>query len=165
MSRSARSHYVGGLLLFGGIAILLVPGHRSLMAQVQKKAKPAAGAKTPLEGAWRLVSARNPATGQQRGAASDHRNDEARCRRTLHLERGAEWQSHGGAGGKYAIDGDSYTETVIYTVGADQRSTEFLVGKSFTFTWKLVDGKWLHKGMMKLGASEQQIDEVWEPIP
>jgi hypothetical protein len=165
MSRSRRSRRAGVLLVLGGLAILLVPGHRSSMAQEKKKVKPVAEAKMPLEGAWRLVSSKNPATGQQRALPATIEMTKLVVGGRYIWNVVQDGKAIAGAGGKYTRDGDSYTETVTYTVASDQRSTEFLVGKSFTFTWKLVDGKWLHRGKMKLGASEQQIDEVWEPIP
>ena len=39
-----------------------------------------------------------------------------------------------------------------------------MAGKSFNFTWKFEDGKWRHKGTIKIGNGEQEINELWERI-
>ena len=40
-----------------------------------------------------------------------------------------------------------------------------LVGNTFPFTWKIENGKWHHKGTLKLGAAKQEVNEIWEPVP
>ncbi len=40
-----------------------------------------------------------------------------------------------------------------------------MIGKSFKFTWKVAADKWHHQGTKKVGASAQDIDELWERVP
>jgi len=70
-----------------------------------------------------------------------------------------------GAGGTYALDDDSYTENVTFSLNNDARNAQVLVGKSFKFTWKIEGGQWHHKGVLDVGTAQQEIDELWERIP
>ena len=67
-----------------------------------------------------------------------------------------------GAGGKYTVDDETYSETMVYSVGSNMLA---MVGSTFPFTWKIENGKWHHKGTLKLGAAKQEVNEVWEPVP
>ena len=67
-----------------------------------------------------------------------------------------------GAGGSYTVEGEEYTENVVFTVAENQQA---MVGKSFNFSWKIEDGKWYHKGTLKIGNNAQEIDEIWSASP
>ena len=67
-----------------------------------------------------------------------------------------------GAGGNYTTGDGDYTEEATFAIGQNQQG---MVGKSFKFTWKIEDGKWYHKGTLKVGNAEQEIDEIWERVP
>jgi hypothetical protein len=68
----------------------------------------------------------------------------------------------GGMGGSYSTDEGTYTETVMYAVGDNDR---LLIGKSFKFTWTIDGGKWHHKATLEIGNARQEINEVWERVP
>ena len=67
-----------------------------------------------------------------------------------------------GAGGRYTTDDDSYTESVDFAISPNQQA---MAGKSFKFSWKIEDGKWYHKGTLKIGNNDEEIDQIWERIP
>jgi hypothetical protein len=67
-----------------------------------------------------------------------------------------------GAGGSYTTTDNAYTETVTFGMTNRQQP---MVGRSFSFTWKFEDGKWHHKGILKVNVGQQEIDEIWERVP
>jgi hypothetical protein len=155
---SALSPRVFLLLGFG--LFLLATGLPST-AQQAKKEVGAKRARSQLDGAWRLVSAKE-ADGQTREVPAGVEMTK------LVVDGRFAWMvvqngtAVSGAGGTYTFTDDAYTEKVTYGVTDNQQP---LVGKTFTFTWKLEGGKWHHKGVLKTDAGEQVIDEVWERIP
>ncbi len=130
-------------------------------ARDDKNAKPRPQARTRLDGAWRLVSARDPRTGQMRGMPPGVAMTKLLVggQYAWTVVRGGKALS--GAGGTYQVDGDTYTETVVYSVGENMQP---LVGSSCPFTWTIEGGKWHHKGTLKTGTIRQEIDEIWEPV-
>jgi RNA polymerase sigma factor (sigma-70 family) len=121
-----------------------------------------AGGKSRLEGAWRLVSSKDPRSGQIRALPADVEVTklivDGRYFWTV-IQNGT---ATTGAGGRYEVDGETYTEFVGYAVGDN---TKPLVGGTFKFTCKTEDGKWHHRGTVDVGAAKQEIDEVWERVP
>ncbi len=61
-------------------------------------------------------------------------------------------------GGRYVLDGDSYTETIEY------HWMPSLVGKTVVFDCDLDGDIWHHTGKIKTGGGVLVIDEVWERI-
>jgi len=119
-------------------------------------------AKSQLDGAWRLVSAKNTNGGEQRKPPE-------RIEMTKLVIGGRyvwsvvqDGKAVAGAGGRYTVADDAYTEEVVFAISPNQLG---MVGKSFKFTWKIEDGRWHHKGTLKIGDAEQEIDEIWERVP
>ena len=56
----------------------------------------------------------------------------------------------------------NYTENVVFPSRSNQQA---MVGKSFTFSWKIEDGKWHHQGTLKSATPGRKIHEIWERIP
>jgi hypothetical protein len=132
------------------------------IAQDGKKTKQKAAGKLTLEGAWRLVSTKEPRSGQMRKVPPGFEMTKlivgGRYAWTV-VQNG---RAIGGAGGQYQVDDSTYTEAVTYVLTDNSQP---MVGKSFKFTWKIEDGKWHHRGTLKAGAAAQEIDEIWERIP
>jgi hypothetical protein len=125
------------------------------------KDKGKAKSSSPLDGAWRLVSSKDPRIGQMRKPSPTIEMTKLVVggRYAWTIARGDTVVA--GAGGKYTVKDDTYTEDVVFTVGPNQQP---MAGKSFKFTWKIEDGHWHHKGTIKIGNVEQEIDEIWERI-
>ncbi len=159
MNRIA-AHLRWGCVL-AGFGLLLSGTSSSALAQGAGKKTDQANAKTPLDGAWRLVSVKDPA-GQMRrlppGVEMTKLVVGGRYTWTV-VQNG---RAVAGAGGSYSVSGDTYTETVTYAVGDRQQP---MVGKSFKFTWKFEGGRWHHKGGLNAGTARQEIDEIWERVP
>jgi hypothetical protein len=145
--------------------VILGPAHSVAGQDVEKdkdkdKAKPKA--KSPLDGAWRLVSAKDPRSGEMR------KLPEGVELFKLVIDGRFVWtyvqkdRAVGGAGGRYTVEDDTYTEITEFAVTAGQQA---MTGKSFKFSWKIEDGKWYHKGTLKIGNAEQEIDQIYERIP
>ncbi|MGO9468197.1 MAG: hypothetical protein ACLQIB_12030 [Isosphaeraceae bacterium] len=159
MNRLA-SHLHSGFVL-AGFGLLLSGTSSYTLAQGAGKKRDQPNAKAPLDGAWRLVSVKDPA-GQMRqlpaGVEMTKLLVGGRYAWTV-VQNG---RAVAGAGGSYAVANDTYTETVTYIVGERQPP---MVGKSFKFTWKFEGGRWQHKGVLDVGTARQEIDEIWERIP
>jgi hypothetical protein len=162
MRRVISSILTGTLLGLVGLGLWeSQTGQRSL-AQVSKIAKKKASAKPTLDGAWRLVSIKDPRTQRMRPLPGGIE--------TIKLLVGGRYswtvvqngKAVGGAGGRYKVDGESYTEDVTYALGDNN---QVMVGHSFDFTWKIENGKWHHMGTLKVGTAAQEVDELWEPAP
>jgi hypothetical protein len=153
------------LLVLGGLALCVLRTDVRAGAQDTKKDKPPAEAKSRLDGAWRLVTTKDPATGEQRKLPEGAEMTKLIVGGRFVWTVVQDGKAVSGAGGTYALDDNSYTETVTFALSNDARGAEVLVGKSFKFTWTIEDGKWRHKGTIKLGNGDQEIDEVWERIP
>lgn len=61
-------------------------------------------------------------------------------------------------GGRYALQGDDYTDTPEYGVGGAFSAVK---GQTHTFKCKLEGNKWYHNGKLASGLA---IDEVWERV-
>jgi hypothetical protein len=147
------------LAVVAPVLVLLGPAH---IAAGQDAKKEKAKADSPLDGAWKLVSAKDPRNGQMRKLP-------AGIEMTKLIVGGRYvWtvvqadKVVAGAGGSYKVKDDEYTESVAFVLGANQQP---MAGKSFTFSWKIEDGKWRHKGTLKVGNTQQEIDEIWERVP
>jgi hypothetical protein len=152
MTRTSRA---AGLCLVAFVAFALtIPQARAVRSQVEK----ADDKSCPLEGAWKMVDNKN-------GDAQEYQKLPEGQQQIKFVTGGrfiwvvvAEGRIINGAGGKYKVDKDKYTETIDYYTGEGQAS---LVGKSFDFTWKM-DGKtWLHTGTIAVSGQELKIDERW----
>jgi hypothetical protein len=160
MRRISSSLLAGlALALLAPVLVLLGPAGRAVG---QGAAKEKAKAKAPLDGAWRLVSAKDPRNGQMRKLPEGIEMTKLIVggRYVWTVVQGGKVRA--GAGGSYTVEGEEYTENVVFTVAENQQA---MVGKSFNFSWKIEDGKWYHKGTLKIGNSAQEIDEIWERVP
>lgn len=156
MRRVPSFHVSRIALAVAGLALLALP------TAVPTAAQEAAKAKTPLDGAWRLVSVKDQASGETRSLPDGIEMTKLVVGGRFAWTVVRDGQVVAGAGGRYAVEDDSYTETVTYAAGEGQKP---LVGRSFRLTWKIEDGKWHHKGTLKLDGAEQPIDEIWERVP
>ena len=155
-------------LLLAGLALaLLLPPlaivgpARSVAGQGaeknKEKAKTKTKAKSPLDGAWRLVSAKDPRSGEMR------KLPEGVELFKLVIDGRFVWtyvqnnKAVGGAGGRYTVEDDTYTEITEFAVTPSQQS---MTGKTFKFSWKIEDGKWYHKGTLRAGNAVQEIDQM-----
>jgi hypothetical protein len=159
--RRISSSLLAGLVLalLAPALVLLGPAHRAVG---QDAAKEKAKAKAPLDGAWRLVSAKDPRNGQMRKLPEGLEMTKLIVggRYVWTVVQGGKVRA--GAGGSYTVEGEEYTENVVFTVAENQQA---MVGKSFNFSWKIEDGKWYHKGTLKVGNVTQEVDEIWERVP
>ncbi len=123
------------------------------------KAKPKA--KSPLDGAWRLVSAKDPRSGQMR------KLPEGVELFKLVIDGRFVWtyvqseKAVGGAGGRYTVEDDTYTEITEFAISPSQQT---MAGKTFKFSWKIEDGTWYHKGTLRAGNAVQEIDQIYERV-
>ena len=143
-------------------AVLLSGPAPTSIAQDAKKDKAKAKEKSPLEGAWQLVSVKDPVSGQMRKlpAGIEMTKLVVGGRYVWTVVRNNMVAAV--AGGQFTADDETYTESVEFPLAANQQG---MVGKSFKFTWKIEDGKWHHHGTLKAGDAAQEIDEIWERIP
>ena len=147
-----------------GPAISITGPARSAAGQDADKGKDKAKskAKSPLDGAWRLVSAKDLASGEMR------KLPEGIELFKLVVDGRFVWtfvqkdRATAGAGGHYTLEDDRFTENVDFAISPGQQA---MTGKSFTFSWKIEDGKWYHKGTLKIGDAEQEIDQIYERVP
>ena len=107
----------------------------------------------PLAGAWELVSGRMI---DAQGKTTEY--SDIRCVKVLADGRFSFLMTHGGvfnlaAAGKYAISGNTYTETVTESSGRPAPGT-------YTFTWRVEGDRWYHKG----GTNGVVFDEVWRRV-
>jgi hypothetical protein len=119
-------------------------------------------AKSQLDGAWRLVSAQDPNGGAQRKPPEQIEMTKLVVGGRFVWSVVQDGKAVAGAGGRYTVADDAYTEEVVFAIGPNQLA---MVAKSFKFNWKIEDGKWHHTGTLKVGDVEQEIDEFWERIP
>jgi hypothetical protein len=118
--------------------------------------------KSPLDGAWKIVSTKDPRSGRMRQLPPglEFTKLVVGGRYIWTVVQGDKVRA--GAGGSFKVEGDEYTENVVFALGENQQP---MAGKSFTFSWKIEDGKWYHKGTLKIGNAQQEIDEIWERVP
>jgi len=115
-----------------------------------------------LEGSWRMMKSLDPRTRQMAEMPAGIEMTK--------LVVGGRWawviiregQILAAAGGTYKVSPTGYAETCTYAAGQNQQA---LIGSTTSFTWKLVDGKWHHKGTIRIGQQQQEIDEIWERTP
>ncbi len=162
MSRVSLSNrpWIVVVLVAFGLLVLHTAGWA--IAQEGKKTKQKAAGKSMLDGAWRLVSSKDPRSGQMRpippGIEMTKLIVGGRYAWTV-VQNG---KAVGGAGGQYQVDDLAYTEMVTYVLTDNSQP---LIGKTVKFTWKIEGGKWHHQGILKAGAVAQEIDEIWERVP
>jgi hypothetical protein len=149
------------IMVIVGFGLLLSTAGLPSAARQAEKEEGSKRTKSRLDGAWRLVSAKD-ADGQAREAPAGVEMTKLVVDGRFAWTVAQNGTAVSGAGGTYTVTDDAYTEKVTYGVTDNQQP---LVGKTFTFTWKLEGGKWHHKGVLKTDAGEQIIDEVWERIP
>jgi len=150
------------LVVIVGCGLVVSHAGKRAGARDDKNAKQRPQVKTRLDGAWRLVSSRDPRTGQMRGMPPGIEMTKLLVGGQYAWAAVRDGKAITGAGGKYKVDDNTYTETVVYSVGENMLS---LVGTACPFTWTFEDGKWHHTGTLKVGAARQKIDEIWEPLP
>ena len=161
MNRIALSAFPRIMLVVGFGLLLSATGLPSSAQQAKKEAA-SKKARSQLDGAWRLVSSKDPASGRMRSVPAGIEMTK------LIVDGRYVWTvvQNGtvvaGAGGSYSVSGDKYTEKVTFGVTERQQP---MVGRSFTFTWKFEGGKWHHKGVLKIDGAQQEIDEIWERVP
>ncbi|QEH32639.1 hypothetical protein OJF2_11180 [Aquisphaera giovannonii] len=136
-------------------------------AQATKKAQASVRRESPaspasqLEGAWKMVKSRNPATGQLLDIPGEIEITKLITGGRYAWIAARNGQAVGGMGGTCAVTANGYTETVTYALGQNDKA---LVGTSQKFTWTIEDGVWHHKGTLRLGNRTQEIDEYWERV-
>jgi hypothetical protein len=108
----------------------------------------------PLVGAWQLVSARYTAAD---GKVTEVSGDQVRSLKVLNDGRfsfvtvKADGTFIRAAAGRYAVDRNSYTETIDYT------SVDNIRGKTYTFKWRVEGNTWYHSGELE----GSRFEEVW----
>lgn len=70
---------------------------------------------------------------------------------------GPDWTLYAG-GGRYELDGDTYTETIAYHFNPK------LVGKTLSFTCRLDGDRWYHTGIFEVDGDHFHIEEIWRRI-
>ena len=143
---------VGSVLLLSGSA---------LHAVAQDAEKEKSKAKSPLEGAWRLVSARQR-DGEMRKPPEGIDMSKLIVGGRFVWTHVQEGKVTAGAGGRYKATDEAYTEDVVFAIGPNH---QHLIGQSVKFSWKIEDGKWHHKGKVRVGDAEAEVEEIWERIP
>lgn len=124
--------------------------------------KKSAEANRPLDGAWRLVRTLDPASGQLQPIPQGFEMTKLVVGGRFAWIVAQNGQAVAGAGGTCSANATTYSETVAYAVTENQQP---LIGTTTKFTWTLKDGKWHHKGTIRVGANTQKIEEIWERIP
>ena len=160
MSRLSSKNVVLALFIgFGCAAAVAVPFS---LAHARKSDKPKRERGSPLEGAWRLVSSKDPRSGAIRPLPPGIEMTKLVVGGRYAWTVSRDGKAIGGAGGEYQVDENTYTEAVRYSIGAN---SQLLVSKNFTFSWKIKDGHWHHMGTLAIDKLKQEIDEVWERCP
>ena len=162
MRRVISSILTGTLLGLVGLGLWGSHSGQRAVAQVSKVAKKTASAKPTLDGAWQLVSIKDPRTKRMRPLPAGIEMIKLLAGGRYSWTVVQNGKAVSGAGGRYKVDGESYTEEVTYALGDNNQA---MVGHSFDFTWKIENGKWHHMGTLKIGTVAQEIDEFWEPAP
>ncbi|HUV35350.1 MAG TPA: hypothetical protein VMX58_00240 [Patescibacteria group bacterium] len=61
-------------------------------------------------------------------------------------------------GGRYTLDGDTYTETIAYHFNPK------LAGRTLSFTCRLDGDRWHHSGIFEIDGERFNIEEIWRRI-
>jgi hypothetical protein len=61
-------------------------------------------------------------------------------------------------GGRYTLEGDTYTEIVAYHFNPN------LVGEALSFTCRLEGDRWYHSGIFEVDGEHFHIEEIWQRI-
>jgi len=162
MRRVMSSVVTGTTVALVGLGLMVSHTGQRAVAQATKIAKKKASAKPTLDGAWRLVSMKDPRTQRMRALPAGIEMIKLLVGGRYALTVVQNGKAVAGMGGRYKVDGQSYTEDVTYALGENNQP---MVGNSFDFTWKIEDGKWHHMGTLKIGTAAQPVDEIWEPAP
>jgi hypothetical protein len=161
MKRDSGFSSPSGLLFLAALGILFATATSHALAQAPARKQPG-DVKSRLDGAWRLISALDPATGKLRPIPEGVEMTKLIVGGRFSWVVVQNGKAVAGAGGRYVTTARSYTETVTYAVGQNQQP---LVGTSTTFTSAMENGKWHHRGTLRVGQQKQEIDEIWERIP
>jgi hypothetical protein len=162
MRRVISSILTGTTLALVGTGLLQSHTGQRALAQVDKVAKKKSSTTPTLDGAWRMVSVKDHRTQMMRKLPAGLEMIKLLVGGHYSWTVVQNGKAVGGAGGRYKVDGQSYTEEVTYAVGDNNQA---IVGHSFDFTWKIEDGKWHHVGTLRIGTAAQPVDEIWEPAP
>ena len=162
MRRVLSSILTGTVLVLVGLGLWESQTGQRSVAQIAKIAKKSASAKPMLDGAWQLVSIKDPRTKRMRPLPAGIEMIKLVAGGRYSWTVVQQGKAVAGAGGRYKVNGDSYTEEVTYALGDNNQA---MVGHSFDFTWKIENGKWHHVGTLKVGTVAQEVDELWEPAP
>jgi hypothetical protein len=162
MRRVLSSILAIATLLLVGLGLLASHTGQPAVAQVAKIAKKKASPKAALDGAWRMVSMKDPRTQRMRQLPAGIEMTKLLVGGRYSMTGVQNGKVVACMGGRYKVDGQSYTEEVTYSLSDNNQA---MVGHSFDFTWKIEDGKWHHIGTLKIGTAAQEIDEIWEPAP
>jgi hypothetical protein len=160
MNRNAHPAFPRILVIAGFGLFLSATSLPSTSQQAQKEAG-LRKAGSQLDGAWRLVSSKDPASGRMRSVPTGVEMTKLLVDGRYVWTVVREGTVVAGAGGSYTVTGDKYTEKMTYGMPSRQQP---MVGRSFTFTWRFDGGKWHHKGTLKIEGAQQEIDEIWERI-
>jgi hypothetical protein len=150
------------MVAIAALGLLLSVSGLPATARQANKETASGKTKSQLDGAWRLVRAKDATGGQYRDVPPGVEMTK------LIVDGRYAWVvtqngiAVAGAGGNYSVSGHTYTENVTYGVTTRQQP---MVGRSFAFTWTIEGGKWHHKGTLRTGSGVQEIDEIWERIP
>lgn len=107
-----------------------------------------------LDGAWEIVSGKYVSP---EGRVTEYAAPEIRSLKVLNDSRfafvtvRADGTFIRGAGGRYTISGNKYSEHL------DKASMDGMRGKTYTFEWRLDGDRWYHTGTNEGG----RIEEVW----
>ena len=149
----ARLIAIGLAALFADTAL-----NHAVWAQ-QPRATPE---KSQLEGAWRLVSVKDPRTGQTHQLPPGIELTKLVVGGRVIWTLTQDGNVLAGAGGSYSITGSTYTEKIAFSIGENYKH---LVGQSVECTWKIENGKWHHTGTVQTPTGPFQVDEIWERLP
>jgi hypothetical protein len=163
MRRILSSVLAGSTVALVGMGLLDWHAGQRASAQIAKKiAQKPASAKSALDGAWQMVSMKDPRTQTIRRLPAGTEITKLLVGGRYSWTVVQNGKAIGGAGGRYKVNGQSYTEDVTYALGDNNQP---MVGHSFNFTWNIENGKWHHMGTLRIGNVAQEIDEIWEPAP
>jgi hypothetical protein len=160
MKRDSGFSTRSSLLLSAAVWLSFSGSIPSAIAQDPAR-KQAGDVKTRLDGAWRLIRTLDPATGKLRPVPEGVEMTKLIVGGRFSWIVAQNGRAIAGAGGRCVTTARSYTETVTYAVAPNQQP---LVGTSTTFTSTMENGKWHHRGTLRVGQQKQEIDEIWERI-
>ena len=114
-----------------------------------------------LDGAWRLVAFKAGGEGKLQDVSKDQTHMKYVTGGRFVWTNVKDGKIASGASGSCWVHGDRYTECVQEVV---LPGDAWLRGKPVTFSWKLKDGKWHHKGVIEDRSRKEKIYQVWERV-